>query len=94
MPPVKKKEEAKKPAAKPKEEPKAAPKVELKLVPPPASKVDVKPAPAPPPAPPRVEPVATHACAKCGKMVAAYGTVDSNTGKGYCSILCYSKKNG
>jgi endogenous inhibitor of DNA gyrase (YacG/DUF329 family) len=36
--------------------------------------------------------VATHSCAKCGKLVVAYETVDSATGKGFCSLLCYSKR--
>lgn len=46
------------------------------------------------PPPPRTEPEAVNACAKCGKKVGAYETVDSATGKGFCSLLCYSKRNG
>jgi hypothetical protein len=98
MPPSKKKDESK--AAKKttpvkvKEEPKvvskpiAAPVQVVVPVQPP--KVEVKPAP--PPLPSRVEVVATHSCAKCGKLVVAYETVDSATGKGFCSLLCYSKR--
>lgn len=103
MPPSKKKDESK--AAKKtipvkvKEEPKvvskpvAAPVQVVVPVQPP--KVEVKPAPLPlppPPSPSRVEVAATHSCAKCGKLVVAYETVDSATGKGFCSLLCYSKR--
>ena len=48
--------------------------------------------PAPPPPPPRVGLPPVNPCAKCGKMVGAYETVDSATGAGFCSILCYSKR--
>lgn len=52
-------------------------------------KVEIKPVPPPLP---RIEVVPTNACSKCGKLVNAYETIDSATGKGFCSLLCYSKR--
>jgi hypothetical protein len=67
---------------------------------PPPAPVKAVPAPAPVAAPvpvAKAAPVAPspapveaprHACAKCGKKVHFYESVDSSTGKGYCSIEC------
>ena len=81
---AKKKKAAEKPAPEPESIPEPILIIEAPEPAPEPAPVVIAPAPTPEP---RAE--GSHSCTKCGKKVAVYETICSQTVKGYCSTACF-----